>query len=388
MGGARPAPAQSELGYEVTGRLPVPRSWITRGYVRTEYLALWSTGNPLPALVTTSPTGTPLGDAGVLGEPGTEVLFGDEYVEDDGHQGGRLTCGYWLDDAHTRAVEVQFWAAGIARDEEGGASTGDPILALPFFNTENNLEDAGLVAFPETGGFQGAGGIQADARSEMYSVDALARYNWLRGSGGYLDFCCGYRFFRLRESLEMRYQHSLGVNNIVVWTTDVFDDFVTENDFHGVDFGTVLGLRRGPWLLDVTTKVALGDMRERLNVQGSTTIAGNPPWTVSGGWLAAPSNIGQYTDHEFVAIPELGLRLAFVAFDTIQLSVGYNLICVSSVLRTGDQIDRTINPSQLVLPPPLARDAGVPSGASRPQPRFDDSVLWMHGISFGAELHW
>jgi hypothetical protein len=166
---------------------------------------------------------------------------------------------------------------------------------------------------------------------------------------------------------------------------DVSDDFDTENDFHGADLGAVLGLRRGAWLLDVTTKVALGDMRESLRIDGSTTVAGFAP--LAGGWLAAPSNIGQYTDHEFAAIPELGVRLAFVAFNVVQLSVGYDLTYVSSVVRTGDQIDRSVSPSQLASLP-LARGGGSPSGTLRPQPRLDDSALWMHGITFGAELRW
>jgi len=371
-GGARSALAQSELDFETLGRPYLPRSFVTRWFVRTEYLAVWPTGNPLPPLVTTCPDTTPQADAGVLGEPTTDVLFGDAYAEDNGQQGGRLTFGYWLDDAHTRAVEAQLWAVSITQDMLNVASPGDPILAVPFFNAENHLEDALLIAFPSL-----IGGIQADARSETYSVDVLARYNWLRGPGGYVDFCYGYRFFRLRESLTLR--------ESIASLVEVSDDFDTENDFHGADLGAVLGLRRGPWLLDVTTKVALGDMRETLRIDGSTTVAGFAP--LAGGWLAAPSNIGRYTDHEFAAIPELGLRLAFVAFDVVQLSVGYNLTCVSSVLRTGDQIDRTVSPSQLASLP-LARGGGSPSGTLRPQPQLDDSALWMHGITFGVELRW
>jgi hypothetical protein len=372
LGAPSSAPAQSELDFEALGCPYVPSSWITRWFVRAEYQALWATGNPLPALVTASPAGTSQAAAGVLGEPTTAVLFGNGYAEDDPQQGGRLTFGHWLDDAHTRAVEAQFWAAGIEQDRIHVASTGDPILAVPFFNAESHLEDALLIAFPGV-----IGGIQADARSETYSADVLARYNWLRGPGGYVDFCFGYRYFRFRESLAIR--------ESIASLIGVSDDFDTENDFHGADLGAVLGLRRDPWLLDVTAKVALGDMYERLRVDGSTTVVGFAP--LAGGWLAAPSNIGRYTDHEFVAIPELDVRLAFVAYDVIRLSVGYSLTCISSVLRTGDQIDRAVSPSQLVSLP-LARDGGTPSGALQPQPRLDDSTLWMQGITFGAELRW
>jgi hypothetical protein len=325
--------------------------------------------------VTTSPAGTPRVDAGVLGEPGTEVLFGQESVNDRPYQGGRLTFGYWLDDAHTFSWEAQLWMASPGSASGENSSDGDPIFARPFFNTETGLEDAQLVAYPSVV----TGAMQIDARIRASSVNVLGRCNWLRWDGGHLDFSGGYRFFRFRESLSLR--------ESLVSTIRVVDDFDTVNDFHGVDLGAVFGLRRGGWLFDVTTKVALGDMRQRLDIEGSTTVAGNPSVTVPGGWLAAPSNIGVYTNHEFVAIPELGLRVAFVAFDIIQLSVGYNMMYVSSVIRTGSQIDDTINPSQLA-PLPLARGGGGPSGESRPQPSLNDSDLWMHGINFGAELRW
>ena len=51
-------------------------------WIGAEYL-LWSAkGDKLPPLVTTSPAGTPAPLAGVLGAPGTSVLFGDESVND------------------------------------------------------------------------------------------------------------------------------------------------------------------------------------------------------------------------------------------------------------------------------------------------------------------
>jgi hypothetical protein len=63
------------------------------------------------------------------------------------------------------------------------------------------------------------------------------------------------------------------------------------------------------------------------------------------------------------------------------------MMYVSSVIRTGSQIDDTINPSQLA-PLPLARGGGNPSGELRPRPSLNDSDLWMHGINCGAELRW
>src|SRR5262249_12281711 len=60
-----------------------------RFWFRGEYLLWWIKESPVPALVTTSPPGTPRSLAGVLGAPGTSILFdGDENSE---RSGGRFT---------------------------------------------------------------------------------------------------------------------------------------------------------------------------------------------------------------------------------------------------------------------------------------------------------
>ena len=52
-------------------------------WAEADYLAWSVSGDKLPALVTTAPVGTPLGVAGVLGQPTTTVLFGDSSVNKD-----------------------------------------------------------------------------------------------------------------------------------------------------------------------------------------------------------------------------------------------------------------------------------------------------------------
>lgn len=367
---------QTWPGYETSPVLPVPRSWVTHWYARTEYMSLWAKGNPLPALVTTSPQGTPQADAGVLGEPGTEILFGDERIATGGMQGARITFGHWLDECKSTALEAQYWVAGISQDGGSLASeAGDPIIARPFFNTENGGEDAQLVAYPGL-----AGSLRIDSRNEMHSVNLLLRKEWLQGiAGGSVDLFGGYRYFRFRESL--------AIEESVAGTFGLYDKFTAENDFHGVDFGAEFEMRHGPWLFDVTTKVAVGDMREKLTVSGLTYLLADPGTTTPGGWLTAPSNLGRYGDHELVAIPELDLRLVFAAYERIRLSVGYNMAFVSKVVRTGDQIDTTVNPGQLTALP-LARGGGVASPDARPAPNLDDTALWLYGITFGVEMRW
>lgn len=65
-----------------------------RFWIRADWLMWWTNGEHLPPLVTSSPQGTPQGQAGVLGQPGTTILFGNSTVYDD----GVLECGLPLAD--------------------------------------------------------------------------------------------------------------------------------------------------------------------------------------------------------------------------------------------------------------------------------------------------
>jgi len=109
--------------------------------------------------------------------------------------------------------------------------------------------------------------------------------------------------------------------------------------------------------------------------------------TSPGGLLALPSNSGHFADHQFVAMPELDVRLAYVAYEVIELSVGYNLTIVGNVLRTGAHIDRAISPSQLASLP-LAGGGGAAGQPRPPVPVLHDMTMWMHGITFGAQVRW
>ena len=136
--------------------------------------------------------------------------------------------------------------------------------------------------------------------------------------------------------------------------------------------------------MDITTKLAVGDMREKLTVSGETYLLADPSTSTPGGWLTAPSNLGRSSDHEFVAIPELDLRLVYAAFENIRLSVGYNMGIVSKVIRTGDQIDRTVNPGQLESLP-LARGGG---GSVDRRPASSDAWMTLHYGGMASPSVW
>ena len=69
-----------ECGSDIPGcgREPV----MERLWVRGDYLLWWMPGFNVPALVTTSPAGTPRNQAGRLDQPGTSILFGNSALND------------------------------------------------------------------------------------------------------------------------------------------------------------------------------------------------------------------------------------------------------------------------------------------------------------------
>ena len=100
-------------------------------YVRGEYLLWWVKGDSVPALVTTSPPTVTRAQAGVLGQPGTTVLFGDERLNQTARSGGRVVLGWWLDPRDR--IEGDFFMLGQANAGFDQTSGGTPILARPFF---------------------------------------------------------------------------------------------------------------------------------------------------------------------------------------------------------------------------------------------------------------
>lgn len=353
-------------------------------YGQVDLLAWWFKPNHVPPLVTTSPDGTPRPSAGVLGEPGTDILVGGSGLDDNYRPGVRLTVGYWLDDCQLSGLEFTGFAVGDGANSgnfyaESVGTPLSPILARPFNNVLLGQPDSQLVAFP--GVVEGS--IQTETHSELYSVALLLRRNWLRDCGRRLDWVGGYRYLRFRESLTIRERlTSTNPGGVVpVGTTFAIDDaFGTENDFHGGEVGLSTLLTRGCWDFDILAKLAVGNMHQRATIDGQTaiTVPTQPVYVGRGGLLALPTNMGSYSWDEFALIPELNLNLRYRWSDRLSFDVGYSLLWVTEIARTGGQIDLNVNPSQ------LPGNRGNLVGPAAPLPVLDSSDMWLQGMNFGV----
>ena len=90
-----------------------------------------------------------------------------------------------------------------------------------------------------------------------------------------MDFLIGYRYMRFNENLQISENViSTDPGGLIQQGTvfDVIDRFDTENDFHGADLGIAFRTWRCPWVVDAKAKLAVGGVRQQLDIRGATTV--------------------------------------------------------------------------------------------------------------------
>jgi len=354
-------------------------------WARARYLYWETDGDDLPPLVTVSPGTTPQGEAGVLGQDTTDILFGGE-VNEDARSGGRLEFGY----GQFQGLQVDLYALEEESTSFQAASTGDPIIARPFFNIELEQQDASLISCPSCTvlGFPNInlqGNISIETTSEVKSAGiSWRRLVWMDTWAPFqsfvrLNFLAGYRYFELHEGLTINDQ----VNLIgVPFPPDSFfareDTFRTVNEFHGGEIGWLAALQHKRLSVELLARLALGNMQQVVDIAGRRIeLSGDQ---VAGGFLAQPSNIGRHVRDEFALIPEFGIDVGFQIACHVRLVAGYSFIYVSQATRPGDNIDLTLNET--------TAGGGMSTAETRPVFTGSDSDFWAGGGSAGIELRW
>jgi hypothetical protein len=333
-------------------------------WAEAEYLYWQAKGDTLPALITT----------GVLGAPGTSVLFGGSTVNQDWRSGVRLRAGYWLDPNRTAAVEAQFFTLENASTNFFASSNGAPPLARPFFNTAINAPDALLIASPGIT----TGQISANDTSRLLGAGIAFRKELCAACAiGSVSGIVGYRYLRLHDQLGISStQNAVGFPAAFAVT----DQFDSRNDFHGLDLGVTGLIANGPWKFEWLAKAAVGATLTDISINGSTvTTAGGTTTAAAGGLLALPTNIVSFGQDRISVVPELSARLGYQITPQLRAFAGYNFIYWTGVVRPGGIVDTTVNPTQ--LPP------GALVGAARPAPRADPTDYWVHGVNVGVAFN-
>ena len=399
-----PAPVPSAGAPEV--RLAPPAS---RLYGGLEYL-LWSVKDaPLSVpLLSTAPFTEPdragflkNSDATILyGAPQSPAVGGKDSQSFPLFSGARVTVGSWLDDAHSYAVEGSGFLLQqqTARYSSRSDGNGSPGMRIPLFNSQTySSGGVGMAVTPQEDGVPVAlpgelvGTASFRNTLDFWGVGATGVASLYRDANLELSGLGGFRYLNLTETFGLN-MHINGLPNTpyAMQSGWLADNFKTENEF----FGGTLGLRGrytyGKIWAQATTTIGIGLSHETEAISGGfqdynvPAVAG-APGVVNGqiplkegpnGAFAQPSNEGHRSTNKFAVVPEVDLKLGYDLTPDIQLTVGYNFIYYSSVLRPTDQIDRSFSKGL-----PFGQD---PTATNGPVAKMKTTDFYAQGLTVGV----
>jgi hypothetical protein len=349
-------------------------------WIDIEALLWWVKGDQLPPLLTTSPQSS----LGVLGRPGTQVLFGGKDEVEGPRGGARFTLGGWIDECDTGVEATFLFLARRTADFRAG-STGDPLLARPIFNLAAGAEDSQLVAVAANPALPNllptSGVFVASYASDLWGLELSGIHNLVAACDRRVDLLGGVRFLSLDERLEIFEGTVISPGAVEGPGTvlQVRDGFRTGNQFYGPQAGLKAVWLSGCWSLAVTGKLSMGVVHETADVAGTTITTGTGAGTsvFNGGLLAQPADLGHYARDRFAVLPEVGLKAGYRLTPWLRATVGYDFLYLSDAVRQGEQINRLVDVRQLPPAPPVV---GVPTFP------FRSTDFWAQGFNFGLEF--
>jgi hypothetical protein len=347
----------------------------------------------------------PLSSTSAFNNAGARLLseFTDaEHASHEPVSGARFGVGYWL-------FEDNPWVIGGIKDVGAEASfffigqrslnfrdDASPTQVRPFFDLNNRVDSGFIVSMPglntgsitahDQASYWGAElnawkNVDYDAPGTTYSINVGAGFRFLSGDqklqiGSFSSF---------NSDLSAFPEFAGFANNKLA----VSDTFSTHNRFYGGQVG-ISGMYYPLDCLRIESsfKLALGSTVEDLNVAGTQvrTLANGTTLVSNGGLLALPSNIGSFHRDKFAQVPEIDVKLVSPIRKNLSLSVGFDTLYWSRILRPAQQVDRDIDITQIPNFPAAA--SAMPTGLGRPTVAFHQSDVWFLGITLGAEMTW
>jgi hypothetical protein len=366
----------------------------SRIWARAEYLLWRMKASPLPTSMVINPTGFTTADlqtGAIFNKPS---LIGDDLAGSVRH-GGRFSAGIWLDPGQILGVEGSYFFIGDQTNGRNAAGTtlGSPVN-VSFSPPGATIPGSGVYVL---GGPNAPATARVEIANSLQGADFNGVFNLYRGSYFRLGLLAGFRWFEFRETLnyeaasnrvEFASAGTQGGNSFSTVATNLSpnlltlgDRFATTNTFNGGQVGARAEFAAGSLFANVTGKVALGTMREVIDVAGvNTPFQGFVPTLAHGGMYAQPSNIGHHVQDDFAVAPELSANVGWQLTSWLRASAGYTFFYVNKVVRPGNQMQSTFD----VTPVFTARPGTVPSSATF----FNESSFWAQGINFSLEFQY
>jgi hypothetical protein len=383
---SEPAPGYHDVWGMGTGPYnTVPGHYSAHGcWFSAEYLVWWVDDGPLPRHLISN---GPLGDCGCSGS-----ILGNSELDFSAFSGLRLTAGHWFDCQDIFGIEVSGFLLEQRSASFGVLSNGTmgaPQIGLPFFNTQTGVQDFAAFATPCCL----AGRLDVSGSSQLWGAEVNLVGNLCRDCKHEVSLLGGFRYADLQEHLTIGGSSTPTMGGSVFFggqsfpepaITSTLDSFRARNQFYGGQFGLRTEFCFGNIFVDCTGKLALGDSHETVDVGGVSTLMSGPfgPTRIlPGGLFAVPSNSGSASADAFAVIPEVEVHVGYHLTHNVTVTIGYNFLYWSDVVRPGDQVNRNVNPSQV----PTFAEFGKNTGCACPQLMGVRSTdFWAQGLTFGV----
>jgi hypothetical protein len=361
------------------------RCWFSADYI----MSWFRPQNAAGPLVTTSS----VPDGGILGNPSTAVLFGNNRIDFGMFSGARAEVGVFLDSCDLYSLEAGgfFIFQNDVRFNLNSDPAGNPLIARPVTNGNNGQQIAYLDASPGLI----TGGISIIAKSELMGAELNAACHAYVCKWCEVDGLIGFRYLRLDESLAFEDRFAPQLPGVVFFegapvsppsTLTDEDRFLTTNDFYGLQLGARIRWESDWCSFTIFGKAGVGANDEQVRISGNTVLMtpGAPNAIANGGILALPTNIGQHDRTEFGFISEAGATFGVRLCKYVEVTATYSALYWNHVVRPSGEVDRTINPSLV----PTDFTFGQPSTTNRPTFNFNEEMFWAQSLNFGLVLHY
>jgi hypothetical protein len=356
-----------------------------RYWVRAEYLNWRIKGSYLPPLAQT------FGFLTTTRAPG-DVLVGGQEVNPGNSGGGRITAGMWLNQRRTIGVEASYFYLGprsINQSAGGNGADTSPFIGRPFIPAFSGFTSTFPISFPS----RARGDLTASLASHLQGAEVNGVYDVGKPGCCPLRLLAGVRFLDLKERLTIienlvyNYIGTLGDGS--EFSFIMTDEFATRNRFYGGQGGAETELTFNRLKLELSGKVAVGGVRQLVNISGSTISIdrANRQSLSLGGFLALEStNIGRYQRTRLVILPEVKASIGYQLTDNLRAFAGYDFLYLSGAARPAELIDPRINWVRV----PFYRIIDHPSeprgGPDLPAFIYSDSPFWARGLTVGLRL--
>jgi hypothetical protein len=340
--------------------------------IGAEYLTWWLREGHIPAILTTSSQSS----QGLLGQPDTKVLYGDERLKtrhDDRFVGARVRLEYWFDDEGAVGVEAN--AFFLERDSTyfKAVSDGSVLLARPFF-TPNGSPASDVIAGLAPTGLRN-GGFVGYSRIELFGEEAnLAVAPLLADNGTRLELLAGFHFLQMRDRTDLTATGRSLPDQVTLF--GLTDHYRVHNAYYGGQVGARGSAWYGRWSIAVRGEIGIGADVEQVRAFGDGTF--QTPFVkivTPTGLTVQARNTGTFDRTALNMVAEVGVVIGYRLTNHLQLLGGYSLLLWDSPLRSGDQIDLVVN-----------TNAGTPP--ARPAIPFRSDFFWAQGVNVGLEFSW